>query len=156
MSYWGSDNARVQILDSNDDVTKTYDLPATNDRNKNPYELIDDSRINPITKVFIQRRFGFRPIFKYFWIFDKHEKINQDLRDLITIANTEGYVKLYPHIDISWIWYYVYISDIKVGYSKKTTQINEIEIEFTGKNLIDEIPLYNPYITVQLENITIT
>ena len=140
--YWGTGQAKI-ILTSDDNREIT--LPVTNDRNKQPYVLAADNRENPITKQTVQRIFGYRGVFRFFWIIAKEQEAK--LRLLVSLANRANEsMTLYPHEEIEHICYDVVVTDVRVGYSEKTTMINEIEIEFTAVYLVDEIPDYNIYL----------
>ena len=142
--YWGIGAPKIQELDSNDAVINTFEPDNTNKRNLIPYEMVSDNRVNPIDKRIIQRIFGYRPVFRFFWIVKRDEFEKMDM--LNYIANlTSNKLKLYPHKELIHLWYHVYITNVKTGYSRDTTMLNEIEIEFKGA-LVDEIPFYNPII----------
>lgn len=149
--YWGIGNAKIVLTEDGNQIIM---LPDTNNRNVQPYEMVHDTRINPLTKQVIQRIFGFRATFRLSWVIPRGNELK--LRRLLDIANrTSEEMEFYPHYEIEHIVYTVIVTDVRVGYSEKTTMINEIEIELTAVNLIDEIPNYNIFVSLEPDGVTI-
>lgn len=149
MSFWGTGNVRVEVLDTDElTVLNTYSFKATNDRNSDRYTIEHDNKVNPVTRQFIQRIYGVRAVFRLFFIFDYWEKTNPDhnFQDVINVGNSRNTLRVTPHIDRPDVYYNCKVSDLTVGYNDTTTMINEIEIELTAIDLIPKVPVANPYV----------
>ena len=135
MAFWGTSYPKIELIDVEGTIKHTYNLNSPQSREFD-WDEENDNRYNPITGKLIKRLNGYRPFLRLKYI----GQISSLIEDLLEINNTSLAIRVTPHVDVSSLNFIAEITDFIPSHYDGLATIDEIEIEFTGKNLWGMIP----------------
>lgn len=137
MSYYGESYPNIKLQDG-EEVKYDFNLPHPQWRLFRP-DLQNDSRMNPVTKNMLERRFGWYFNFTFHWDYIAEDI---DIGHIMQVINNTDYtIILTPFSDYSDFYFSVYLVKISLPLMNGANRIQGIEIELKTAELQATLPV---------------
>jgi hypothetical protein len=144
-SFWGTGAPKVNLRDYTGAINRAITL-ATPDRGGREFywELVDDPIINPLTRVLLPRKFGFRAVFRLQY----SGPVSETVEDLVDIANSPLSIQVTPYSGVAALNFFAVVSSFKTAHKDGYVGYDWVEIIFKGIELKPNIPNFDTYYAV--------
>ena len=144
-SFWGSGNPKIYLMDATGAINREMALGTPEKGGRDFWWALEaDPKVNPLTKVHMPRRFGFRPYFRLSY----SGPISETVEDLVEIANWTLQIKVVPYSSVTGLNFFAAVQDFKTGHKDGLVAYDTAEILFVGLELKPNIPNFDVYYTV--------
>jgi len=144
-SYWGSGVPIIHLLDHTGAIDRTVTLGTPEKGGREFYwDLVADPKTNPLTKVLMPRRFGFRAMFRLSY----SGAVSETVEDLVDIVNSTLQIKVIPYSNVPGLNFFATVSSFKTAHKDGYVNYDSVEIIFSGIELKPNIPNFDTYYTV--------
>lgn len=144
-SYWGTGNPKIYLMDRTAGYSREITLGTPEKGGREFYwELVADPKTNPLTKVYMPRRFGFRAALRLSY----SGAVSETVEDLVEIANSKLQIKVVPYSSVVALNFLAAVTSLKTSHKDGYVNYDAVEIVFTGLELKENIPNFDIYYTV--------
>jgi|LAHU01.1.fsa_nt_gb hypothetical protein len=144
-SYWGTGNPLISLMDRTAGYSRDITLGTPEKGGREFYwELVADPKTNPLTRIYMPRRFGFRAVLRLSY----SGAISETVEDLVEISNSKLQIKVVPYSSVPALNFLAAVTGFKTSHKDGYVNYDAAEIIFTGLELKENIPNFDIYYTV--------
>ena len=144
-SFWGSGVPKIYLRDIPAGLSREIVL-ATPDKGGREFywELVADPKTNPLTHIYMPRRFGFRAVLRLAY----SGNISETVEDLVDVVKSKLQIHVFPYSNDTGLNFLAAVTSFKTSHKDGLVAYDAVEIVLTGTELRESIPNFDTFYAV--------